>query len=107
MLPSLFFFIGFVVIPMITCIFLSLTDANMHSAGNFIGLGNFIRLWGDQTFLDALKNTFVIVIVRPLSHPFAGEGRRTLFSLLGTCIHNLRRPSEQAVAALRGAKAPQ
>ncbi|MCI9556355.1 sugar ABC transporter permease [Oscillospiraceae bacterium 50-16] len=63
MLPSLIFFIGFVVIPMIVCIFLSLTDANMHSPGSFIGLGNFFQLWQDEEFLAALKNTFVIVIV--------------------------------------------
>ena len=66
LLPSLIFFVGFVVIPMITCIITSLTDANMHDKGlfgNFIGLDNFIRLWKDATFLDALKNTFVIVIV--------------------------------------------
>ena len=63
MLPSLIFFIGFVVIPMIVCIFLSLTDANMHSLGSFIGLGNFFQLWQDEEFLAALKNTFVIVIV--------------------------------------------
>ena len=31
--------------------------------GIFIGLSNFARLWTDATFLDALKNTFVIVIV--------------------------------------------
>ena len=30
LLPSLIFFIGFVVIPMIICIITSLTDANMH-----------------------------------------------------------------------------
>lgn len=63
MLPCLIFFIGFVVIPMIVCIFLSMTDANMHTQGSFIGLGNFIRLWSDKDFLAALKNTFVIVIV--------------------------------------------
>ena len=66
MLPSLIFFISFVVIPMIICILLSLTDANMHGEGlfgNFIGLGNFVRLWSDKEFLAALKNTFVIVIV--------------------------------------------
>ena len=66
LLPSLIFFISFVVIPMIICIFLSLTDANMHGSGlfgNFIGLANFTRLFQDATFLDALKNTFIIVIV--------------------------------------------
>ena len=63
MLPSLIFFLGFVVIPMVICIFISLTDANMNSSGQFVGLSNFIRLWTDSAFLEALKNTFVIVIV--------------------------------------------
>ena len=66
MLPSLIFFIGFVVIPMVICIFTSLTDMNMHDPGlfgNFVGLSNFTRLWQDTAFLAALKNTFIIVIV--------------------------------------------
>ena len=66
MLPSLFFFIGFVVFPMIICIITSLTDANMHDPGmfgNFIGFSNFARLVKDVDFLEALKNTFIIVIV--------------------------------------------
>ncbi len=65
LLPSLIFFVGFVIIPMFACIFMSLTDANMHgsAATTFVGLDNFIRLWQDKTFLEALKNTFVIVIV--------------------------------------------
>ncbi len=64
LLPSLIFFVGFVIIPMLICIFNSLTDANMHaSALHFVGLKNFIELWQDKTFLEALRNTFVIVIV--------------------------------------------
>ena len=63
MLPSLLFFVGFVVIPMILCIFTSLTDANMNSSGHFVGLNNFIRLWSDKTFREALVNTLVIVLV--------------------------------------------
>ena len=66
LLPSLIFFIGFVVIPMIICIVTSLTDANMHDQGmfgNFIGFSNFTKLISDETFLEALKNTFIIVIV--------------------------------------------
>lgn len=66
LLPSLIFFIGFVVIPMIICIVTSLTDANMHDQGmfgNFIGFSNFTNLLSDETFLEALKNTFIIVIV--------------------------------------------
>ena len=46
MLPSLVFFVGFVIIPMFICIFNSLTDANMRdSAVHFIGLANFVNLW--------------------------------------------------------------
>ena len=66
LLPSLVFFLGFVVIPMIICIITSLTDANMHDAGlfgSFIGFSNFTRLFHDETFLEALKNTFIIVVV--------------------------------------------
>ncbi len=65
MLPSLIFFIGFVVIPMVSCIWLSLTDTNMHgnAGGNFVGLQNFVDLFQDEKFIDALWNTFLIVIV--------------------------------------------
>ncbi len=65
LLPSLIFFLGFVVIPMIICIFTSLTDSNMNAkvATSFVGLSNFIKLAGDKTFIDALINTFVIVLV--------------------------------------------
>ena len=65
LLPSLIFFLGFVVIPMVYCIILSLTDANMYTEGlgNFVGLKNFVELWQDATFLEALKNTFIIVVV--------------------------------------------
>ncbi len=63
MLPSLIFFLGFVVIPMFICIYLSMTDANMYGGGNFIGLKNFADLATDEVFIDALINTFVIVLV--------------------------------------------
>jgi len=66
MLPSLLFFVTFVIIPMFICIFTSLTDSNMHDStmlGNFVGFKNFIDLAHDKTFLRALLNTFLIVVV--------------------------------------------
>ena len=65
MLPSLIFFVGFVIIPMFMCIGMAFTDANLNAntATHFLGLTNFINLWQDAKFLDALKNTFVLVIV--------------------------------------------
>jgi len=65
MLPSLIFFVGFVLIPMFLCIWTSLTDATMNAktAVSFVGLKNFQQLFGDKVFLDALWNTVVIVVV--------------------------------------------
>ena len=66
MLPSLVFFLGFVVAPMIICILMGFTDSNMQDAsmlGNFIGFQNYTKLFHDEVFKDALWNTFIIVIV--------------------------------------------
>ena len=65
LLPSLFFFITFVVYPMVMCIITSLFDANMgkNTQDVFIGLANYKELFQDQVFLGALKNTMVIVVV--------------------------------------------
>ena len=65
MLPSLIFFVGFVVIPMVLCVYTSFFDSNMNqnTPDVFIGFANYVELWKDPVFLKALKNTFVIVFV--------------------------------------------
>lgn len=64
LLPSMIFFIGFVVLPMFICIYLSFTDANMHAgAASFVAFSNYTQLFQDKTFLKALWNTFLIVLV--------------------------------------------
>ena len=65
MLPSLIFFVGFVVVPMVLCVYTSFFDSNMNqnTPDVFIGLANYVELWKDPVFLKALKNTFVIVFV--------------------------------------------
>ena len=65
LLPSLLFFIVFVVYPMIMCVVTSLTDATMTASGgsNFIGLKNYVELFQDEIFLKALVNTVIIVVV--------------------------------------------
>ncbi len=65
LLPSLFFFIVFVIYPMFMCIYTSLFDSNMgkNTVDVFIGLDNYKELFQDQIFLRALKNTIVIVVV--------------------------------------------
>ena len=65
MLPSLIFFVGFVVIPMVLCVYTSFFDANMNqnTPDVFIGFANYAELWADPVFLKALANTFLIVVV--------------------------------------------
>ena len=65
MLPSLFFFLVFVVYPMFMCIYTSFFDSNMgkNTVDVFIGLNNYKELFRDKVFLGALKNTAVIVVV--------------------------------------------
>ena len=65
LLPSLIFFIGFVVVPMVMCVVTSFFDANMNmnTPDTFIWFDNYIELWKDPVFLKALKNTFIIVVV--------------------------------------------
>ena len=65
LLPSLIFFVGFVVVPMVMCVVTSFFDANMdlNTPDKFIWFNNYIELWKDPVFLKALKNTFIIVVV--------------------------------------------
>ena len=65
LLPSLFFFITFVLVPMFICIYTSFFDSNMgkDTQDVFIGFNNYKELLGDEIFLGALKNTLIIVVV--------------------------------------------
>lgn len=71
LLPSLIFFLGFVIYPMILCVVTSFFDSTMNRADIFVGMANYKTLFADPIFLGALKNTFVIIIVgsqRPDDH---------------------------------------
>ncbi|MEG1931689.1 MAG: sugar ABC transporter permease [Pygmaiobacter sp.] len=64
LLPALFFFVGFVVTPMIMGVITSFTDARFGDpVGSFIGFGNYIRLFQDDLFLKSALNTVIIVVV--------------------------------------------
>ncbi|MBQ2947403.1 MAG: sugar ABC transporter permease [Clostridia bacterium] len=62
MLPSLLFFVGFVIFPMGLCLFNSFFDYTMTDF-RFIGLSNYKELFADPIFQTALINTIVIVVV--------------------------------------------
>lgn len=63
MLPSLIFFLGFVIYPMVQCVVTSFFDSTMNRADVFIGLANYKELFQDRIFLGALRNTAIIVLV--------------------------------------------
>ena len=65
LLPSLFFFLTFVIYPMVMCVWTSLFKSTMGKEAQdiFIGFQNYVNLFQDEIFLGALKNTVLIVVV--------------------------------------------
>ena len=65
LLPSLFFFLVFVIYPMVMCVITSFFDSTMgaNTKDVFIGLANYVALFKDPIFIKALINTLIIVVV--------------------------------------------
>ena len=64
MLPFLVFFVGFVLYPMVMCVYTSFFDATMGDREDiFLGFGNYVELFNDPVFWKALWNTLIIVVV--------------------------------------------
>lgn len=64
--PSLLGLILFSAIPVVFSMFISLTDWNyVNGIGNwnFVWFENFKKLWSDEWFIAALRNTFVYTVV--------------------------------------------
>ena len=63
LLPSLIFFLGFVVLPMIMCLVYSFMDMGLGEAGTFVALQNYTRMFQDPVFIRSFWNTVLIVVV--------------------------------------------
>ena len=63
LLPSLVFFVGFVVIPMFICLAYSFLDYGLGGVRGFAGLNNYIKLFQDPIFHRGFLNTLLIVVV--------------------------------------------
>ena len=64
LLPFLAFFILFVVAPMISCVYTGFFRAVLgESTKTFIWFDNYTQMFKDPEFLNALKNTIIIVVV--------------------------------------------
>ncbi|WP_270886065.1 carbohydrate ABC transporter permease [Pedococcus sp. 5OH_020] len=59
--PALVILAGFILYPAVNAIYVSLTDTNLLnlSAQQFVGLDNFIYMFGRQDFRDSLRNSAV------------------------------------------------
>lgn len=57
--PAYFIFTVFVLIPIIMVAYYSLTNYNMYSVPDFIGLKNYARIFRDKDLIIATKNTLI------------------------------------------------
>ena len=62
-LPSLFFMVCFCLLPIFMSTYFSFTDYDIMTKADFVGVDNYSKIFSDKYIIDALKNTFVYVIV--------------------------------------------
>lgn len=85
LLPCLVFFLGFVIVPMVMCLFTSFFNYTMTDF-TFVGLKNYVEMFQDETFMKSLKNTVLIVVV--------AVPTVCVFSLwVASAIYNLKGPA--------------
>ena len=64
LLPFLLFFVVFVIVPMISCVYAGFFDAVLgRDEKTFVGFANYVKLFNDPEFINALWNTIIIVVV--------------------------------------------
>jgi multiple sugar transport system permease protein len=61
--PSLVVLAVFMVYPMIQAAYLSMTDYNLIRAAEWVGLDNYVELFGDAAFWNAFWNTVLYAVV--------------------------------------------
>lgn len=61
-LPALFMFGFFIVIPILNTVRISFYEWSGFGAARFVGLGNFVRLWEDAIFRVALLNNLKFIL---------------------------------------------
>lgn len=81
--PWILGFVFMYLIPMICSLYYSLTDYNMLSKPNFVGISNYVRMFSDKTFIKSLGITFFYV--------FALVPLRLAFALLVAMLLNSKR----------------
>ncbi|MDR3430245.1 sugar ABC transporter permease [Silvimonas sp.] len=63
-LPFLLVYIALLVVPVFNGFWLSLNEVDVLSGDRvYVGLANFVRLWHDDIFRGAIRNTFLFVLM--------------------------------------------
>lgn len=71
-LPWIVGFLAFTLIPFVGSFAIGLTDYDMVTEANFIGLKNYTNLFQDATFIQSLKSTGIYTVITvPLQVSFA------------------------------------
>ncbi len=64
MLPYLIIFFAFQILPVLISIVFSFTNFNVFEAPDFVGLGNYFKMFlNDDLFMTALANTLVLTVI--------------------------------------------
>lgn len=66
LLPAILFLSVFYFLPTIQVFYFSLLDYNVFSESEFNGLSNYLRLFYDSNFWDALLNSVIFILVTPI-----------------------------------------
>ena len=76
MAPAILYMVAFLGLPFLLAIYFSLTNLtinNIQGGFSFVGLENFVELFRDSIFLQALRNTLTFAIVSQLLSMILGQ----------------------------------
>jgi len=76
MAPAILYIVAFLGLPFVLAIYFSLTDVtinNIQTGFSFVGMKNFVELFRDSIFLQALRNTLVFAIASQLLSIVLGQ----------------------------------
>ena len=62
-LPFLLAYVVILIYPLLKGIALSFQNVDLFGGGRFVGLENYARLFGDETFLRSILNTFALALM--------------------------------------------
>ncbi|KUK22679.1 MAG: Binding-protein-dependent transport systems inner membrane component, partial [Thermotoga petrophila] len=63
LLPHFFFFVLFIVIPVVYGFVMSFYRWTLLGSTRFIGLDNYVRIWNDSRFWQSVKNTVMFAVI--------------------------------------------